>query len=142
MPLRTENNVQKEFGVMNINRLAQIALSLVLIVFTIAASNYMKNSVYRLENELRKINQGIQTDIETIHVLNAEWSKLNNPARLRALVANHIALNPIKAEQIINYSALPFNYETGESRKEIARRNIADYARNNRNLKKLANAAR
>ncbi len=127
---------------MNINRLAQIALSLVLIVFTIAASNYMKNSVYRLENELRQINQGIQTDIETIHVLNAEWSKLNNPARLRALVANHIALNPIKAEQIINYSALPFNYETGESRKEIARRNIADYARNNRNLKKLANAAR
>ena len=127
---------------MNINRLAQIALSLVLIVFTIAASNYMKNSVYRLENELRKINQGIQTDIETIHVLNAEWSKLNNPSRLRALVANHIALNPIKAEQIINYSALPFNYETGESRKEIARRNIADYARNNRNLKKLANAAR
>ena len=142
MPLRTENNVQKEFGVMNINRLAQIALSLVLIVFTIAASNYMKNSVYRLENELRQINQDIQTDIETIHILNAEWSKLNNPARLRALVANHIALNPIKAEQIINYSALPFNYETGESRKEIARRNIADYARNNRNLKKLANAAR
>ena len=127
---------------MNINRLAQIALSLVLIVFTIAASNYMKNSVYRLENELRQINQDIQTDIETIHILNAEWSKLNNPARLRALVANHIALNPIKAEQIINYSALPFNYETGESRKEIARRNIADYARNNRNLKKLANAAR
>ena len=102
----------------------------------------MKNSVYRLENELRQINQDIQTDIETIHILNAEWSKLNNPARLRALVANHIALNPIKAEQIINYSALPFNYETGESRKEIARRNIADYARNNRNLKKLANAAR
>ena len=57
---------------MNINRLAQITLSLVLIVFTVAASNYMKNSVYRLENELKRINQSIQTDIETIHILNAE----------------------------------------------------------------------
>ncbi len=127
---------------MNFNRLPQVALSLVLIVFTVAASNYMKNSVYRLEDELKTINQNIQTDIETIHILNAEWSKLNNPARLRALVANHIDLNPIKAEQIINYSALPFNYETGESRKEIARKRIAAYAKNNKELKKLANAQR
>ena len=110
---------------MNFNRLTQVALSLVLIVFTVAASNYMKNSVYRLEDELKTINQNIQTDIETIHILNAEWSKLNNPARLRTLAANHIDLNPIKAEQIINYSALPFNHETGESKKEIARKKIA-----------------
>lgn len=127
---------------MNTNRLTQIALSLVLIIFTIAASNYMKNSVYRLEDELKEINQNIQNDIETIHILNAEWSKLNNPARLRSLVANHIALNPVKAEQIINYSALPFNYETGESKKEQARKHIAAYAKNNRSLKKLAAAQR
>ena len=127
---------------LNANRITQIALSLVLIVFTVTASNYMKNSVYRLEDELKEINQTIQTDIETIHILNAEWSKLNNPARLRALVADHIALNPIKAEQIINYSALPFNHETGESRKEIARKKIATYAKNNREMKKLANAGR
>ena len=67
---------------LNANRITQIALSLVLIVFTVTASNYMKNSVYRLEDELKEINQTIQTDIETIHILNAEWSKLNNPARL------------------------------------------------------------
>ena len=127
---------------LNTNRITKIALSLVLIVFTITASNYMKNSVYRLEDELDGIKQNIQTDIETIHILNAEWSKLNNPARLRALVADHIALNPIKAEQIINYSALPFNYEISESKKEIARKNIAKYAKNNREMKKLANASR
>lgn len=127
---------------MNTNRLTQVALSLVLIIFTIAASNYMKNSVYRLEDELKEINQNIKTDIETIHILNAEWSKLNNPSRLRALVASHIALNPVKAEQIINYSALPFNYEAEESKKDAARKNIAAYAKNNRDLKKLANARR
>lgn len=127
---------------MNTNRLTQVALSLVLIIFTIAASNYMKNSVYRLEDELKEINQNIKTDIETIHILNAEWSKLNNPSRLRALVASHIALNPVKAEQIINYSALPFNYEAEELKKDAARKNIAAYAKNNRDLKKLANARR
>lgn len=127
---------------MNANRLTQIALSLVLIIFTVAASNYMKNSVYRLEDELKTINQNIQNDIETIHILNAEWSKLNSPSRLRALVASHTALNPVKAEQIINYSALPFNYESGESKKSLARKNIAAYAQNNRELKKLANAGR
>ncbi len=127
---------------MNINRMTQIALSLVIIIFTVTISNHMKNSVYRLEDELKQINRNIETDIETIHILNAEWSKLNNPARLRALVKNHIALNPVKAEQIINYSALPFGYKTDESRKEIARRNIAVYAQNNREFKKMAKTQR
>lgn len=127
---------------MNINRLTQYALSLVVVMLIVTTSIYMKNSVYRLEKELKQINNNIQTDIEAIHVLNAEWSKLNNPTRLRALVKDHIELNPIKAEQIINYSQLPFGYETAESKKAVARKNIAAYAKNNRNLKKLANARR
>ena len=127
---------------MNINRLTQLALSLVIVMFTVTVSVYMKNSVYKLENELKQINNNIQTDIETIHILNAEWSKLNNPSRLRALVKDHIKLNPVKAEQIINYSALPFGYEGGESKKDAARRNIAAHARNNKNYRKLANAQR
>lgn len=127
---------------MNTTRFAQFAICLTIIVFSIAASNYLKNSVYRMEVELKTLNQKIEADAETIHVLNAEWSKLNNPARLKALVADHIALNPIKAEQIINYSALPFNYESGDSKKDIARKNIAAYAQNNRELKKTAAARR
>ncbi len=127
---------------MNTTRFAQFAICLTIIVFSIAASNYLKNSVYRMEVELKTLNQKIEADAETIHVLNAEWSKLNNPARLKALVADHIALNPIKAEQIINYSALPFNYESGDSKKDIARKNIAAYAQNNRELKKMAAARR
>ena len=127
---------------MNTTRFAQFAICLTIVVFSIAASNYLKNSVYRMEAELKTLNQKIESDAETIHVLNAEWSKLNNPARLKALVANHIALNPIKAEQIINYSALPFNYESGDSKKDIARKNIAAYAQSNRELKKMAAARR
>jgi len=127
---------------MNINRLTQFALCLAIIIFSITVSTHMKNSVYQLEDELKEINRNIKNDVATIHILNAEWSKLNNPSRLRKLVKNHIALKPVKAEQIINYSALPFNHETAESRKDIARKNIAVYAQNNRNLKKLANSSR
>ena len=73
----------------------------------------MKNKVQSLEKELAQINSNIQDDVKTIHVLNAEWSHLNNPSRLRELASKHISLNPLQAEQIINYSALPFEYENG-----------------------------
>ncbi len=102
----------------------------------------MKNQVQGLEKQLVVINKNIQDDIKTIHVLKAEWSHLNNPARLRKLAAKHISLNPIQAEQIINLSALPFEYEANDSRRDLAQRNISDYADQNKGLKKLAKAQR
>ena len=48
----------------------------------------------------------------------------------------------IKPEQIINYSALPFNYESGESQRDVARKNIAIIAQNNKTLKKMAKSGR
>ena len=71
----------------------------------------LKNQVHDLELELSKINLNIQKDVKTIHVLKAEWSHLNNPSRLKKLAAEHVSLNKMRAEQIINYSALPFEYE-------------------------------
>ncbi len=126
---------------MNFNRVSKIALSLVMVLFVITMSNHMKNTVYRLEGELRTIKTNINKDMELIHVLQAEWSKLNNPGRLRKLASDHTSLNYVKAEQIINYSALPFDYE-GDSRQDVARKNIALYAKNNRDIKKLASSRR
>ena len=102
----------------------------------------MKNKVQSLEKELAQINETIKDDVKTIHVLNAEWSHLNSPERLRELAAKHIALNPVQAEQIINYSALPFDYERDESNRRIAaQKNISNKAEQNR-LKKMARAQR
>ena len=102
----------------------------------------MKNKVQSLEKELAQINENIKDDVKTIHVLNAEWSHLNSPERLRELAAKHIALNPVQAEQIINYSALPFDYESDESNRRIAaQKNISNKAEQNR-LKKMARAQR
>ncbi len=102
----------------------------------------MKNKVQSLEKELAQINETIKDDVKTIHVLNAEWSHLNSPERLRELAAKHIALNPVQAEQIINYSALPFDYESDESNRRIAaQKSISNKAEQNR-LKKMARAQR
>jgi hypothetical protein len=101
----------------------------------------MKNKVQTLERELVSLNRGIQEDIKVIHVLKAEWSHLNSPARLRELAQRHIQLNPIQAEQIINFSALPFEYENGsadlDDKKLTARRKINSRAEQNKNLKVL-----
>ncbi|MBE6451034.1 MAG: hypothetical protein E7016_03610 [Alphaproteobacteria bacterium] len=77
----------------------------------IFGSFILKNQVHELENELSRINKEIQSDAQNIQVLKAQWSQLNNPKRLRKLASEHILLNNVKAEQIINYSALPFKYE-------------------------------
>lgn len=126
---------------MNTNKIAIYALAFTVVCFTIAASTYLKNTVYSLEMELKSINKSIQNDKEDIHVLKAEWSKLNNPSRLRNLAASHTNLNSIKGEQIINYSELPFNYESDDKR-IVARKNIAVAAQNNRDLRKMANNVR
>lgn len=80
----------------------------------------LKNRVHDLENELSRINKEIHNDAKNIQVLKAQWSQLNNPARLKKLASEHINLNNVKAEQIINYSALPFKYEHASDEKTLA----------------------
>ena len=103
----------------------------------------LKNQVQALEGELNRINLSIQEDVKSIHVLRAEWSHLNSPQRLRNLAEKHISLNPARAEQIINFSELPFSYEQNESdRRLIAQRNVNRHAERNRQLKHLVKAQR
>ena len=127
---------------MNGTRTATLTLWVTLTCLVGFGMFVMKNKVQTLEKELAQINRNIQDDVKTIHVLNAEWSHLNNPSRLRQLASKHISLNPVQAEQIINYSALPFDYERdGNQRRMIAQRNISKQAEQNR-LKVLARAQR
>ena len=127
---------------MNGTKFAKLSLLFTVICLVGFGSLFMKNKVQELEQELVSINKSIHTDIKTIHVLKAEWSHLNNPSRLRKLAAKHISLNKLKAEQIINYSALPFEYESDESRRLIAMKNISDHANKNKMLKRLVKAER
>lgn len=128
---------------MNSTKTATLSLWVTLTCLVGFGMFVMKNKVQDLETELARINRNIEEDVKTIHILKAEWSHLNNPSRLRALAMKHISLNPVKAEQIINYSALPFEYEVNESgRRLIAQKNISNQAERNKELKKLVKAQR
>lgn len=128
---------------MNSTKSATLALWVTLTFLLGSGLLVMKNQVQTLENQLVGINKDIQDDIKTIHILKAEWSHLNSPKRLRQLAEKHISLNPVKAEQIINYSQVPFDYENGESNKRLtAQRNISGYAARNKEIKRLAKAQR
>ena len=128
---------------MNSTRTATLSLWVTLTCLVGFGMFVMKNQVQNLENELASINRNIEEDVKTIHILKAEWSHLNNPSRLRALATKHISLNQVKAEQIINYSALPFDYEQGESgRRLLARKIISKQAERNKELKRLVKAQR
>jgi len=126
---------------MNSIKSAVVAICLAAIFLVGSGLLVMKNQVQTLEKRLVSINRSIEDDIKTIHILQAEWSHLNSPSRLRKLAGKHILLKPIQAEQIINYSQVPFEYDNGDSsKKRLARQNISNYAARNKELKRLATA--
>lgn len=67
----------------------------------------LKYEVQSLEDRLAGLNGGIRQNQETIHILKAEWSYLNDPERLRELNERHLALKPFKPEQIVAIAELP-----------------------------------
>lgn len=113
------------------------AISILWCLITVVIGSYyfvLTNDVQNLEKELAQINRDIRDDIRDIHILEADWSELNNPERLRELAGKYISLDFIKPEQIINYSALPLEGEL------IG--NPTMFAKNNRELRKLVNSER
>lgn len=128
---------------MNSTKTATLSLWVTLTCLVGFGMFVMKNQVQDLETELAGINRNIEEDVKTIHILKAEWSHLNTPSRLRTLAMKHISLNQVKAEQIINYSALPFDYENADSgRRLMAQKNISNHAERNKELKQLVKAQR
>ena len=63
--------------------------------------------VQSLEEELAQVNRDILREQETIHVLRAEWSYLNEPQRLAELSRRHLTLAPLSATQMMRIEDLP-----------------------------------
>ncbi len=68
---------------------------------------HLKHEVQALEDELFRVNRSILAEQEAIHVLHAEWSYMNQPARLQALAARHLDLQPTKPSQLGTLADLP-----------------------------------
>ena len=68
----------------------------------------LKQDVRQMEDDLRATHRDILEQQEAIHVLETEWSYLNNPAKLSDLAERHLGLQPIPAARIVRLEDLPF----------------------------------
>jgi cell division protein FtsL len=89
-------------------------LSAVGVTLLILVSFGLYNGVYAAkahERELQALTAEIVKEGESIRVLKAEWSYLNQPERLQALARKHLALGPTGANQIVVLASLPLRSE-------------------------------
>jgi len=67
----------------------------------------LKYQVQGLEERLARINREILQNEEAIHVLKAEWSYLDQPARIEALARKHLGFQPFSSKQYGTFDDLP-----------------------------------
>jgi len=67
----------------------------------------VKYNVQTKERELREVRRQIEANYNAIHVLDAEWSYLNDPLRLADLARRHTELAPTTPAQIGDFASLP-----------------------------------
>ena len=73
---------------------------------------HLKHEVMLLEQDLAQTNRDILKEQEALHVLQAEWTYLNDPRRLEALSKRYLELAPLAAEQVITLNDLPTRLDT------------------------------
>jgi len=73
----------------------------------------VKYEVQAMEERLVAINRQTVEDIESLRVLKAEWSYLNQPARLERLARRLLDLKPVAADQSVSIAQIPMRPEIG-----------------------------
>ncbi len=74
----------------------------------------VKYEVQDLEAEFNQLNRNIVQERQSIHVLMAEWSHLNEPARLRELAREYLNLGSVRAHQMGGLNNIPRRPEAGD----------------------------
>lgn len=59
-----------------------------------------------LERDTAKLKRGIDGEIENMRFLNAEWSSLTRPDRLKQLAEEHLGLTTLEARQVVKIDEL------------------------------------
>jgi hypothetical protein len=67
----------------------------------------LKYEVRAMEEHLVQIEKQTQKNLESVHVLKAEWSHMNQPARLEDLGRRLLLLEPVMAEQTASIAEIP-----------------------------------
>jgi hypothetical protein len=61
----------------------------------------------RQAERLAKLRTELRNEREAIATLRAEWSRLDNPARIQRLAGRHLALKPVEPRQFDRLDHLP-----------------------------------
>lgn len=89
------------------------AFEVLLIVAVLAATAYTFYIKHESEDrlaEIRKLEAEIKTHKDTIDLLEADWSLLNQPVRVQKLIEafqEQLQLTTTEADQIVQYDELP-----------------------------------
>ena len=98
--------------------------TMILLTGFVAVSLFaVKYRVQTINDRIISMDKEIAADREAIHVLQAEWSHLNEPDRLRNLAIRHLNLQSIDSSRIISFDkidqTLPAKYLNIQSKLEI-----------------------
>ncbi len=84
--------------------------------------NYaVKQHVLTMEHSLKSTQVEMKRLNESIHLLHAEWSYLNEPGRLQKLVESHLKASPLKGVQLVSLNQLPSRLMPSEAKLDEVR---------------------
>ena len=76
-----------------------------ILVVTVLISGFilysLEHTTRDLERRVVRFERGIDEEIESTKFLNAEWSSLTRPDRLKRLAEQHLGLTTLQAKQIV-----------------------------------------
>ncbi|MBM86724.1 MAG: hypothetical protein CMM47_11985 [Rhodospirillaceae bacterium] len=78
----------------------------------------IKQEVQQRESRLDQLNRELLENQEAIRVLRAEWSYLNRPVRIEALIRRHLELRPTEISQRGVFESLPVRITAVEDQAE------------------------
>lgn len=84
-----------------------VVLWILLVIGTILVSVQIGLKAEALEDEIRATARAQEVERDRIRVLRASYAYLTAADQLRPLVARHLALEPIRGDQVVTVSDLP-----------------------------------
>jgi cell division protein FtsL len=107
------------------------ALNIVLVLGVIVLAIGLYDIKYKAEIADKRV-QSLQHDIaseqESIRVLRAEWSYLNQPERLQELARRYTKLEPMQASQIGRFADVPLPHKADDFYAPTGRKPLGGYA--------------
>ena len=85
-----------------------INICVIAALFVAAAYDYkIKFESTQRAEQVAKLRTEIRREHDAIAALRAEWSRLDNPARIQELAKRHLALKPVEQRQFDRLDQLP-----------------------------------